>query len=159
MSVEITIRGNVGDSISVREGQRNGDTYKVLSFTIASTKFKKQLVNGQEEYVPDKTTWYNCAYWNKDSDVIHKSLQKGLPVTVVGEVVNVGTYASKQTGEILPSVDVRVDSIYLNLNSKRIDKITLLPAREANGGPQHTGGDPMAAFEGSGADAAPEQQE
>lgn len=145
MSVEITIRGNVGDGIQVREGERNGEPYKVLSFSIASTKFKKQVENGQEVYVPVKTTWYNCAYWNKDADVLHKNLKKGLPITVVGEVVDVGTYPSKTTGEILPNIEVRVDTAYLNLNSKRIDTITLLPPR----GPDTNGvdEDPTAAFE------------
>lgn len=133
MSVEITIRGNIGDGIQVREGERGGEQYKVLSFSVASTKLKKQIADGRETYVPVKTTWYKCAYWNKDVDVLHKNLQKGLPVTVVGEITDVGTYASKTTGEILPSIDVRVDSLYLNLNSKRLDTITLLPPREGDG--------------------------
>lgn len=145
MSVEITIRGNVGDGIQVREGERNGEPYKVLSFSIASTKFKKQVENGQEVYVPVKTTWYSCAYWNKDVDVLHKNLKKGLPITVIGEVVDIGTYPSKTTGEILPYIEVRVDTAYLNLNSKRIDSITLLPPRTAE--IQNEDGNPPAAFE------------
>lgn len=132
MSVKIEIRGNVGDGIKIQEGERNGEQYKVLSFSVASTKRKKQIVNGKEEYVADGTTWYNCSYWNKDVDVLHANLQKGLPVTVVGQVVRTGTYASKQTGEILPAIDVRADNVYLNLNSKRIESITLKPARGPN---------------------------
>ena len=130
MSVEITIRGNVGDGIKIQEGERNGEQYKVLSFSVASTKLKKQIINGEEQYVAESTTWYNCSYWNKDVDVLHANLQKGLPVTVIGQVTRTGTYTSKQTGEILPAIDVRVDNAYLNLNSKRIESITLKPARD-----------------------------
>ncbi|MFC3873201.1 single-stranded DNA-binding protein [Neisseria musculi] len=143
MSVKIEIRGNIGDGIKIQEGERNGEQYKVLSFSVASTKRKKQIVNGKEEYVADGTTWYNCSYWNKDVDVLHANLQKGLPVTVTGHVARTATYTSKQTGEILPAIDVRVENVYLNLNSKRLEEIKLKPARGPNETDSDDEGDPF----------------
>ena len=132
MSVELTIRGNVGDTIRLNDVDFRGKKFKALNFSVASTQYKKQMVNGQEELLVERTNWYNCTYWSKDADVLYKNLQKGLPVTVIGSQ-KIGEYVSKQTGEVLPSYEVRASDVYLNLNSKRIDSIILLPPREPNG--------------------------
>lgn len=132
MSVEITIRGNIGDTIRLNDVEFRGEKFKALHFSVASTQLKKQITNGQEETVADRVTWYTCTYWAKDADVLHKNLQKGLPVTVVGRL-KISDYVSRKTGEVLPGYDLRVSNLYLNLNSKRIESITLLPPRETNG--------------------------
>ena len=96
---------------------KKGDPVKVVSFSVASTKFKRETVNGQEQLVPTGTDWVNCSYWKKDADNLHKSLQSGMPVTVTGTVSRVGVYTSKDTGEILPSIDINCDDVCLRLNN------------------------------------------
>lgn len=130
MSIEIKISGHLGKNISMTETKdKKGDPVKVVSFSVASTKFKRETVNGQEQLVPAGTDWVNCSYWKKDADNLHKSLQSGMPVTVTGTVSRVGVYTSKDTGEILPSIDINCDDVCLRLNSPRIDAIRLAPPR------------------------------
>ena len=70
MSVELTIRGNVGDTIRLNDVDFRGEKFKALNFSVASTQYKKQMVNGQEELLVERTNWYNCTYWSKDADVL-----------------------------------------------------------------------------------------
>lgn len=52
-----------------------------------------------------------------------------MPVTVTGTVSRVGVYTSKDTGEILPSIDINCDDVCLRLNSPRIEAIKMAPPR------------------------------
>ena len=52
MSISIIVRGNLGQSFELKEINRSdGETSTVLNFSIASNRFKRQKVDGQDRYV------------------------------------------------------------------------------------------------------------
>ena len=54
MSIQLTVRGNLGQNCELKEIKRNdGETGFVLNFSVASTRYKRQNIDGQDRYVPD----------------------------------------------------------------------------------------------------------
>ena len=114
MSISIVVRGNLGQSFELKEINRSdGEASTVLNFSIASNRFKRQKVDGQDRYVAaGPTEWLECEYWNRRATHLHSLLVKGMPVVVEGEELS--------------------ENIYLNLNSERIASITLNPSRTSD---------------------------
>lgn len=148
MSIEIKISGFLGKNISLTETKdKNGEAIKMVSFSVASTKYRRETVNGEEQLVAAGTDWVNCAYWKRDAENLHKSLQSGMPVTVTGTTSRIGVYTSKETGEILPSIDINADDVCLRLNSPRIESVKLAPPRNRDAaGESYEPADPSQAF-------------
>ena len=55
-------------------------------------------------------------------------MPRGMPVTVEGEEIT-EFYTHKDTGQEVKARKLRVEKIYLNLDSERIESITLKPPR------------------------------
>lgn len=128
MSISIVVRGNLGQSFELKEINRSdGEASTVLNFSIASNRFKRQRVDGQDRYVPaGPTEWLECEYWNRRATHLHSLLVKGMPVVVESEELS-ETY--EKDGQTIKTRKIRVENIYLNLNSERIASITLNPPR------------------------------
>ncbi|MBH5329251.1 single-stranded DNA-binding protein [Eikenella sp. S3360] len=131
MSISIIVRGNLGQSFELKEINRSdGETSTVLNFSIASNRFKRQKVDGQDRYVAaGPTEWLECEYWNRRATHLHNLLAKGMPVVVEGEELS-ETY--EKDGQTIKTRKIRVENIYLNLNSERIASITLNPSRTSD---------------------------
>lgn len=131
MSISIIVRGNLGQSFELKEINRSdGEASTVLNFSIASNRFKRQKVDGQDRYVAaGPTEWLECEYWNRRATHLHNLLAKGMPVVVEGEELS-ETY--EKDGQIIKTRKIRVENIYLNLNSERIASITLNPSRTSD---------------------------
>ena len=131
MSISIVARGNLGQSFELKEINRSdGEASTVLNFSIASNRFKRQKVDGQDRYVAaGPTEWLECEYWNRRATHLHNLLAKGMPVVVEGEELS-ETY--EKDGQTIKTRKIRVENIYLNLNSERIASITLNPSRTSD---------------------------
>ena len=131
MSISIIVRGNLGQSFELKEINRSdGEASTVLNFSIASNRFKRQKVDGQDRYVAaGPTEWLECEYWNRRATHLHNLLAKGMPVVVEGEELS-ETY--EKDGQTIKTRKIRVENIYLNLNSERIASITLNPSRTSD---------------------------
>lgn len=131
MSISIVVRGNLGQSFELKEINRSdGEASTVLNFSIASNRFKRQKVDGQDRYVAaGPTEWLECEYWNRRATHLHNLLAKGMPVVVEGEELS-ETY--EKDGQTIKTRKIRVENIYLNLNSERIASITLNPSRTSD---------------------------
>ncbi len=131
MSISIVVRGNLGQSFELKEINRSdGEASTVLNFSIASNRFKRQKVDGQDRYVAaGPTEWLECEYWNRRAAHLHSLLVKGMPVVVEGEELS-ETY--EKDGQTIKTRKIRVENIYLNLNSERIASITLNPSRTSD---------------------------
>ena len=128
MAIELTVRGNLGQNIAYKEILRNGEQSTVVNFSIASTDYRNEIVDGKEQLVPGKTEWLECEYWNRQAQQLGAVLQKGMPVTVTGREI-VYSYIDKDGREVATS-KIRVERIYLNLESSRIEAVTLRPPRQ-----------------------------
>ena len=128
MSISIVVRGNLGQSFELKEINRSdGETSTVLNFSIASNRFKRQKVDGQDRYVAaGPTEWLECEYWNRRAAHLHSLLVKGMPVVVEGEELS-ETY--EKDGQTIKTRKIRVENLYLNLSSERIAAVTLKPPR------------------------------
>lgn len=128
MSISIVVRGNLGQSFELKEINRSdGEASTVLNFSIASNRFKRQRVDGQDRYVPaGPTEWLECEYWNRRATHLHSLLVKGMPVVVEGEELS-ETY--EKDGQTIKTRKIRVENLYLNLSSERITAVTLKPPR------------------------------
>ena len=94
MAIELTVRGNLGQNIAYKEILRNGEQSAVVNFSIASTDYRNEIIDGQEQLVAGKTEWLECEYWNRQAQKLSTVLQKGMPVTVTGREI-VYTYTNK----------------------------------------------------------------
>ena len=130
MAIELTVRGNLGQNIAYKEILRNGEQSAVVNFSIASTDYRNEIIDGQEQLVAGKTEWLECEYWNRQAQKLSTVLQKGMPVTVTGREI-VYTYTNKDGLEVTAR-KIRVDRIYLILESSRIEAVTLRPPRQAD---------------------------
>jgi len=128
MSISIIVRGNLGQSFELKEINRSdGEASTVLNFSIASNRFKRQKVDGQDRYVPaGPTEWLECEYWNRRAAHLHGLLAKGMPVVVEGEELS-DSY--EKDGQTVKTRKIRVENLYLNLGSERIASITLKQPR------------------------------
>ena len=128
MSISIIVRGNLGQSFELKEINRSdGEASTVLNFSIASNRFKRQKVDGQDRYVQaGPTEWLECEYWNRRAAHLHGLLAKGMPVVVEGEELS-DSY--EKDGQTVKTRKIRVESLYLNLGSERIASITLKQPR------------------------------
>ena len=128
MSISIIVRGNLGQSFELKEINRSdGETSTVLNFSIASNRFKRQKVDGQDRYVAaGPTEWLECEYWNRRAAHLHGLLAKGMPVVVEGEELS-DSY--EKDGQTVKTRKIRVENLYLNLGSERIASITLKQPR------------------------------
>lgn len=134
MSVEIQARGNLGSNIVYKTITRkdNNDTGEVLNFSIASTDYQRKFVDGQETFAPGNTEWIECEYWHKNAKQVAQIMQKGMPVTITGREM---IHFYEKNGQQVKTRRIRVDRLYLNLESTRIESITLKPTRsEQNSG-------------------------
>ena len=128
MSIFIIVRGNLGQSFELKEINRSdGEASTVLNFSIASNRFKRQKVDGQDRYVQaGPTEWLECEYWNRRAAHLHGLLAKGMPVVVEGEELS-DSY--EKDGQTVKTRKIRVENLYLNLGSERIASITLKQPR------------------------------
>ena len=128
MSISIIVRGNLGQSFELKEINRSdGEASTVLNFSIASNRFKRQKVDGQDRYVQaGPTEWLECEYWNRRAVHLHGLLAKGMPVVVEGEELS-DSY--EKDGQTVKTRKIRVENLYLNLGSERIASITLKQPR------------------------------
>ena len=128
MSISIVVRGNLGQSFELKEINRSdGEASTVLNFSIASNRFKRQKVDGQDRYVQaGPTEWLECEYWNRRAAHLHGLLAKGMPVVVEGEELS-DSY--EKDGQTVKTRKIRVENLYLDLGSERIASITLKPPR------------------------------
>lgn len=87
MSIQLTVRGNLGQNCELKEIKRNdGETGFVLNFSVASTRYKRQNIDGQDRYVPDgPVEWIDCEIWGRQAQNLSKVLAKGMPVVIEGE--------------------------------------------------------------------------
>ena len=136
MSIFSTIRGNLGQNFSLRTINRDGEPSTVLNFSVASTRYKRQkTADGGSRYEPaGPAEWVECEYWNRQAPHLEKVLSKGMPVVVDGEEL-IEFY--EKDGQKIKVRKLRVENIYLNLASERIDNIVLKPPRaveNADGG-------------------------
>ncbi|MFH6973110.1 single-stranded DNA-binding protein [Neisseria sp. 23W00296] len=130
MSIFSTIRGNLGQNFSLRTINRDGEPSTVLNFSVASTRYKRQkTADGGSRYEPaGPAEWVECEYWNRQAPHLEKVLSKGMPVVVDGEEL-IEFY--EKDGQKIKVRKLRVENIYLNLASERIDNIVLKPPRTA----------------------------
>jgi len=128
MSISIIVRGNLGQSFELKEINRSdGEASTVLNFSIASNRFKRQKVDGQDRYVQaGPTEWLGGEYWNRRAAHLHGLLAKGMPVVVEGEELS-DSY--EKDGQTVKTRKIRVENLYLNLGSERIASITLKQPR------------------------------
>ena len=128
MSISIIVRGNLGQSFELKEINRSdGEASTVLNVSIASNRFKRQKVDGQDRYVQaGPTEWLECEYWNRRAAHLHGLLAKGMPVVVEGEELS-DSY--EKDGQTVKTRKIRVENLYLNLGSERIASITLKQPR------------------------------
>ena len=128
MSISIIVRGNLGQSFELKEINRSdGEASTVLNFSIASNRFKRQKVDGQDRYVQaGPTEWLECEYWNRRAAHLHGLLAKGMPVVVEGEELS-DSY--EKDGQTVKTRKIRVENLSLNLGSERIASITLKQPR------------------------------
>ena len=116
MSISIVVRGNLGQSFELKEINRSdGETSTVLNFSIASNRFKRQKVDGQDRYVAaGPTEWLECEYWNRRAAHLHSLLVKGMPVVVEGEELS-ETYekdSQNPRGKHIPQSQFRTHRIH-----------------------------------------------
>ena len=130
MSIQLSVRGNLGQNCELKEIKRNdGETGFVLNFSVASTRYKRQNIDGQDRYVPDgQVEWIDCEIWGRQAQNLSKVLAKGMPVVIEGEE-RIEFY--EKDGQKIKVRKLRVENIYLNLASERIDNIVLKPPRAA----------------------------
>jgi len=84
---------------------------------------------GPSRYEPvGPAEWIECEYWNRQAPHLEKVLTKGMPVVVEGEEL-IEFY--EKDGQKIKVRKLRVENIYLNLASERIDNIVLKPPRAA----------------------------
>lgn len=127
MSINLVVRGNLGQTFSLKTINRDGsnEPSTVLNFSIASTRYKKQ---GDRYVAAGPTEWLECEYWNRRAQHLENILCKGMPVIIEGEEL-VEFY--EKDGQRVKARKIRVENIYLNLSSDRIESITLKPPRTA----------------------------
>ena len=132
MSIQLTVRGNLGQNCELKEIKRNdGETGFVLNFSVASTRYKRQNIDGQDRYVPDgPVEWIDCEIWGRQAQNLIKVLAKGMPVVIEGEQ-RIEFY--EKDGQKIKARKLRVENIYLNLASERIENVALKPPRTAEG--------------------------
>ena len=129
MSIFSTARGNLGQNFSLRTINRDGEPSTVLNFSVASTRYKRQKTADGSRYEPvGPAEWIECEYWNRQAPHLEKVLTKGMPVVVEGEEL-IEFY--EKDGQKIKVRKLRVENIYLNLASERIDNIVLKPPRAA----------------------------
>lgn len=128
MSVEVQARGNLGSNIVHKTITRkdNADVSEVLNFSIASTDYQRKFVDGEETLTSGNTEWIECEYWHKNAKQIAQILQKGMPVTIAGREM---IHFYEKDGQQIKTRRIRVEKLYLNLESTRIESITLKPTR------------------------------
>ena len=130
MSIFSTARGNLGQNFSLRTINRDGEPSTELNFSVASIRYKRQkTADGGSRYEPvGPAEWIECEYWNRQAPHLEKVLTKGMPVVVEGEEL-IEFY--EKDGQKIKVRKLRVENIYLNLASERIDNIVLKPPRAA----------------------------
>jgi len=130
MSIFSTARGNLGQNFSLRTINRDGEPSTVLNFSVApTTQPKKPPAAAPSRYEPvGPAEWIECEYWNRQAPHLEKVLTKGMPVVVEGEEL-IEFY--EKDGQKIKVRKLRVENIYLNLASERIDNIVLKPPRAA----------------------------
>ena len=127
MSIDLKIRGNLGQNITLKKIQRSGgEEATVLNFSIASTEYRPDNSSGERRYVAGHTEWVECEYWERRAEHLAGILVKGLPVTITGRE-SIGSY--EKDGVVHRTRKIRVEDIYLNLDSTRIESVTLRPPR------------------------------
>lgn len=127
MSIDLTIRGNLGQNITLKKIKRpNGEDATVLNFSIASTEYRQDNSSGERCYVAGATEWVECEYWDRKAEHLANLLVKGMPVTLTGRE-SIGSY--EKEGVLQRTRKIRVDNVYLNLDSSRIESVSLRPPR------------------------------
>lgn len=128
MSIQLTVRGNLGQNCELKEIKRNdGETGFVLNFSVASTRYKRQNIDGQDRYVPDGLVeWIDCEIWGRQAQNLSKVLAKGMPVVIEGEE-RIEFY--EKDGHPVRTRRLRADNVYLNLSSGRVESVSLKPPR------------------------------
>lgn len=128
MSIQLTVRGNLGQNCELKEIKRNdGETGFVLNFSVASTRYKRQNIDGQDRYVPDgPVEWIDCEIWGRQAQNLSKVLAKGMPVVIEGEE-RIEFY--EKDGHPVITRRLRADNVYLNLSSGRVESVSLKPPR------------------------------
>lgn len=127
MSIDLTIRGNIGQNIALKKIPRSdGSTGTVLNFSIASPQYRPDNSSGERRYVTDHTEWVECEYWERQAEHLVGILTKGMPVTLTGREI-IGSY--EKEGVVHRTRKIRVENIYLNLDSSRIESVALRPPR------------------------------
>jgi len=127
MSIDLTIRGNLGQNITLKKIKRpNGEDATVLNFSIASTEYRQDNSSGERRYVAGATEWVECEYWDRKAEHLANLLVKGMPVTLTGRE-SIGSY--EKEGVLQRTRKIRVDNVYLNLDSSRIESVSLRPPR------------------------------
>ena len=102
--LKMSVIGNLGQDCTIRHW--NGK--QAISFSIAfNEKYKDQ--NGVKH---ERTTWVNCTIWREGQTELTKYLKKGQQVYVEGNPL-VSTYVSKQSGEVVPDLQLRVKELQL----------------------------------------------
>lgn len=127
MSVEIKVRGNLGQNLNLRavNNPARSEPNLVLNFSIASQQFKRKADGSGFEPVGD-VEWLECEYWNRNASHLHKILQKGMPIVAIGEE-RMETYQDKN-GATVRVRKLRVEELYI-VPSDRIESIVMRAAK------------------------------
>jgi single-strand DNA-binding protein len=100
----MSVIGNLGQDCTIRHW--NGK--QAISFSIAFNEKYKDKDGIKHE----RTIWVNCTIWREGQTELIKYLKKGQQVYVEGNP-EVSTYVSKQTGEVIPDLKLRVRELQL----------------------------------------------
>lgn len=109
---EIHFEGNIGGAPTYvkNPGASTKDGWTRLSFSVASTKRKKDPDSGQW-IDASEPVWYRCTLWNGRADALRDLLTSGLSVKIVGELIEAPW--RKEDGTIDFAYDVNVTDISL----------------------------------------------
>ena len=127
MSIFSTVRGNLGQNFSLKTINRDGEPSTVLNFSVASTRYKRQkTADGGSRYeAAGPAEGIDCEYWTRQAPHLEKVLAKGMPEELIEFY--------EKDGQKIKVRKLRVENIYLNLASERIENVALKPPRTAEG--------------------------
>ena len=83
MDSQVTIRGNVGSTVTFKSGESDGRKWSRAEFRLGSTR---RLRRADGSWVDAGTTWVSVEAWSALADGIRGSIDKGDPLIVSGRL-------------------------------------------------------------------------